>query len=111
MPPAGRIDKNILREIMMAISSFRKGQYRLSSYEPTIGFYCGSKNRLSVTGGISARIFRDLLRILALDITPDWAAALTGLIYKTAGFLPAPVRSTAGACPLVRAECLKSNAK
>ena len=42
------------------------------------------KNRYLFRGRISERKFRDLLRLFALDITADRAAALTGLNHKTA---------------------------
>ena len=41
------------------------------------------KNRYLFRGRISERKFRDLLRIFALDITADRAAALTGLSHNT----------------------------
>ena len=41
------------------------------------------KNRYLFRGRISERKFRDLLRLFALDITADRAAALTGLHHNT----------------------------
>jgi transposase-like protein len=41
------------------------------------------KNRYLFRGRISERKFRDLLRLFALDITADRAAALTGMHYNT----------------------------
>lgn len=45
------------------------------------------KNAYLFRGRISERKFRDLLRLFALDITADRAAALTGLNHKTAAAL------------------------
>ena len=42
------------------------------------------KNAYLFRGRISERKFRDLVRVFALDITADRAAALTGLNHKTA---------------------------
>ena len=42
------------------------------------------KNRYLFRGRLSERKFRDLLRLFALDITADRAAALTGLHHNTA---------------------------
>ena len=42
------------------------------------------KNRYLFRGRISERKFRDLVRLFALDITADRAAALVGVNHKTA---------------------------
>ena len=42
------------------------------------------KNGYLLRGRISERKFRDLVRVFALDITADRAAALTSLNHKTA---------------------------
>lgn len=45
------------------------------------------KNRYLFRGRISERKFRDILRVFALDITADRAAALTGISHNTAAAL------------------------
>jgi hypothetical protein len=47
--------------------------------------------------GISERTFRDLLRLFALDITADRAAAVTGPSHNTTAALPPPPRPRAPA--------------
>lgn len=61
------------------------------------------KNRYLFRGRISERKFRDLLRLFALDITADRAAALVGVNHKTAASIYTLLRLRMA--ELARADC------
>ena len=61
------------------------------------------KNGYLFRGRISERKFRDLVRVFALDITADRAAALTGLNHKTATAIYIPLRERMAG--LAQADC------